>query len=210
MKLYIIRHGQSEDNVAMRQAGDSRLTSLGRQQAEATAEALRDTPIDRLYASPTRRTVETACIIGNALGLPPVLRADICERGRLFDEPGLTAGELRELCSNVQLGSDFAPDRGWAADFDGETPDEMYVRAVSVVQSLRQEHPNGTGSVAMVTHAYFSGYLMSVALGFTREQVQTNWLRMYNCGISHLEFKDHATMLWYLNSHAHVGELMTA
>ena len=209
MKLYIIRHGQSEDNVAMRQAGDSRLTSVGRLQAEATAEALRSTPIDHLYASPTRRTVETACIIGSRLGLSPVLRGDICERGHLFDDPGLTGSELQDLCANVQLGPEFLADRGWAADFPGETLDEMYNRAGSVVQSLRHDHPNGSESVALVTHAYFSGYLMSVALGFSREQVETNWLRMNNCGISHLEFKDHATMLWYMNAHAHIGELVT-
>ena len=210
MKLYIIRHGQSEANVEMVKTGDRGLTDLGRRQAEATAEWLRDTPIDLLYASPTQRTVETACIIASRLGLPPVLRSDICERGWLYDEPGLTGTELRELCSRVELGAEFDPHRGWAADRAEESKHELYDRAQAVVRSLRSDHPNGSGSIAVVTHAYFSGYLMSVALGFTREQVQSHWLRMSNCGISHLEFKDHATMLWYMNADAHIGERVTA
>jgi phosphoserine phosphatase len=194
----------------MVRTGDLGLTDLGRRQAEATAEFLRNTPIDRLYASPTQRTVETACIIANQLDLNPVLRSDICERGWLFDEPGLTGTELRDLCSRVELGPEFDPERGWAADRPDESPHEMYERAQAVLQSLRAEHPNDSGSVALVTHAYFSGYLMSVALGFSREQVESYWLRMSNCGISHLQFTDHATMLLYMNAHAHIGELITA
>lgn len=205
MKLYIIRHAQSQDNLDGLQSGDRGLTDLGRRQAEAAASALGDTPIQRLYASPTRRTVQTACIIADRLRLSPVLRADICERGWLFDEPGLTAGGLRALCDKVELGPEFSPEVGWAAGRTGESQDELYDRAHRVLRSLRADHPNGSGTVALVSHAYFSAYLISVALGFSRQQVETSWLRLYNCGIAHLEFRDHATMLWYLNAHGHLG-----
>ena len=210
MKLYIIRHGQSKDNAEAIQFGDRGLTQLGVQQALATAEALTDIPIDTLYVSPTRRTLETACILSKALPLTPIVRADICERNWLYDEPGLSSREMAELCAGLCVGPEFAPDSGWARDRNVESGDELYQRAQSVLLSLRAEHPNGSGTVALVTHAQFSGYLISVALGFSRRQVETNWLRMYNCGISHLEFRDHATMMWYLNAHSHIGAPVTA
>ncbi|TVQ37506.1 MAG: histidine phosphatase family protein [Spirochaetaceae bacterium] len=209
MDLYIVRHGQSQDNAAAVQTGDSCLTDLGRRQAAATAEAFRQIAIDRLYVSPAQRAIETASAISDTLDLLPVARADICERGWLYDQPGLSGRQMRQLCNRLQIGPEFPRDRGWAADRDSETADELYCRALHVVHSLRAEHPNGSGSVVLVSHAQFAGYLISAALGFSREQVETNWLRIYNCGISRLEFRDHATMMWYLNAHGHVADLVT-
>lgn len=100
---------------------------------------------------------------------------------------------MAQLCPGLCVGPEFAPDSGWARDRNVESGDELYQRAQGVLHSLRAEYPNGSGTVA---------------LGFSRRQVETNWLRMYNCGISHLEFKDHATMMWYLNAHSHIGEKM--
>jgi 2,3-bisphosphoglycerate-dependent phosphoglycerate mutase len=118
MQLYIIRHGQSVNNVSMITDGKDRvadppLTELGHKQADAVAQHLKsglnpDSLIDaaygrgegkpgfaitRLYCSPMLRTLQTALPISKALGLKPQVWIDIHEHGGLFldyqDERGL-------------------------------------------------------------------------------------------------------------------------
>jgi len=69
-KIILVRHGQDEDNAARILNGrrDRPLTDIGREQARATAEKLREHQIDLVYTSPQRRAWETATIIADALG----------------------------------------------------------------------------------------------------------------------------------------------
>lgn len=64
MKIYLIRHGQSEGNVRNLWYGitDLPLTDLGRQQAAQVGEKLRDVPLAAAYISPLCRASETADI----------------------------------------------------------------------------------------------------------------------------------------------------
>ncbi|NWG18397.1 MAG: histidine phosphatase family protein [Chloroflexi bacterium] len=113
MELYLIRHGQSANNVIMmaysdyehRRDVDPPLTALGQQQAEATArylaeavnlETLVEQPaenraemptgfdITRLYSSPMLRALQTAQPIGQALGLPVEVWPDVHEHGGMY------------------------------------------------------------------------------------------------------------------------------
>lgn len=70
--LFLVRHGQSMDNVAMHLGGDSGLTEKGRAQSEALARHFLGTHIPYLFRSTKRRTQEMA---------QPLLasRGDCCE-----------------------------------------------------------------------------------------------------------------------------------
>ena len=74
MKLYIVRHGQSEWNALHKVCGatDAPLTEKGRAQAAETAalvaEMTKDEPIDLIIASPLSRAQETGRIIQKACG----------------------------------------------------------------------------------------------------------------------------------------------
>ena len=63
MKLYIIRHGEPDYEH------DS-LTEMGRKQAEAAAERLKDEDLDELFSSPNGRARETAEYTAKKLDLP--------------------------------------------------------------------------------------------------------------------------------------------
>lgn len=65
MRLYIIRHGETEWNTVRRLQGqtDIALNENGRSLAKVTARALQDVPFDLAYTSPLIRAVETAQII---------------------------------------------------------------------------------------------------------------------------------------------------
>ena len=62
MKVYFIRHGQSEGNRLHLHCGwsDTPLSELGHQQARAANAYLKDIPFDRIYCSDLPRARQTA------------------------------------------------------------------------------------------------------------------------------------------------------
>lgn len=68
MKIYFVRHGHPDYT-------NDCLTELGKKQAEAAAERLKDLGIERVYSSTKGRALETAEYTARALGLE-VLRCD--------------------------------------------------------------------------------------------------------------------------------------
>lgn len=65
MKIYLVRHGETEWNKEYRLQGqaDTRLNDYGRELAVITAEALKNIPFDVIYHSPLNRAEETAVIL---------------------------------------------------------------------------------------------------------------------------------------------------
>ena len=62
MKLYVVRHGESESNRDKRFSGWSQvhLTEQGRRDAQRAGEMLAGLHFDRVYASDLQRALETA------------------------------------------------------------------------------------------------------------------------------------------------------
>lgn len=76
MKIYFIRHGQSEQNALAEQKGveewqgsDGKLTEKGRNQAKAAGEQIKDKAIDIVIASTHERALETGSLIAQKLGV---------------------------------------------------------------------------------------------------------------------------------------------
>lgn len=65
MKIYLIRHGETDYNKNKMIQGqcDIELNEYGRELARATAEGLKDVPFDVVYTSPLSRARETAQIV---------------------------------------------------------------------------------------------------------------------------------------------------
>ncbi len=98
--MILLRHGQSEFNLhftaTKRDPGipDPKLTPLGRQQAEAAAEALAEAPIRRIIASPYTRALETAAPIARRLGVPVIINPTVRERYAFSCDIGSPRTEL--------------------------------------------------------------------------------------------------------------------
>ncbi len=95
-RLVLIRHGQTEWNATGRWQGqaDPPLNEVGREQARATAHALKSQHIDALISSDLRRARETAEIIADALDLRVELDARLREVN-LGEWQGLFSDEIR-------------------------------------------------------------------------------------------------------------------
>lgn len=75
--ILLARHGETDYNAAPRRVQgrlDVPLNDRGREQARALAREAARHPIEALWSSDQRRAVETAAIVGEAIGLEP--RAD--------------------------------------------------------------------------------------------------------------------------------------
>lgn len=72
MKIYMIRHGETDWNIVKRLQGrsDIPLNDEGKRLARVTAKALEDVPFTRIYTSPLLRAKETAMIIKGERDIP--------------------------------------------------------------------------------------------------------------------------------------------
>lgn len=96
-RIVLLRHGQTDYNVAGRMQGhlDSMLTAAGREQAAAAAPVLAALAPDRLISSDLSRAADTADVVGAACGLPVKLDARLRET-HLGQWQGRTVAEIEQ------------------------------------------------------------------------------------------------------------------
>ena len=142
-RVLLTRHGQSEWNALGRWQGqaDPPLSDLGRRQAHEAARSLGS--VDAIWASDLQRAAETAVIMGDDIGVGPVvLDADLRERDA-GEWTGLTRVEIERRYPG------FLPDGrrppGW------ETDEQLLVRALRCLGRIAEAVPGG--DVLVITHA---------------------------------------------------------
>ena len=91
MKLYLIRHGETDLNKKRILQGqtNSELNDYGRELARLTAEGLMEVPFDLAFTSPLKRAKETAQIILSGRNVP------LLEETRIQE---ISLGEYEGLC----------------------------------------------------------------------------------------------------------------
>ena len=77
LRLILVRHGRTAWNVQGRVQGGGGLDEVGKAQAAALAGRLAGEPLAAVYASPTRRALQTAKPVADALGLPVRRRSSL-------------------------------------------------------------------------------------------------------------------------------------
>ncbi|KAB8144627.1 histidine phosphatase family protein [Chloroflexia bacterium SDU3-3] len=133
MKVYLIRHAESEENAldlrsrvsradfqaVLERSFHSPLTARGTQQVQATIQRLADAKIERLYTSPMLRAATTASILGQALGLAPVVVDDLREiMPTVRSGPGKVASLRRHwIGSYTKMLWPFSRHETWASAY---------------------------------------------------------------------------------------------
>lgn len=120
MRLFFIRHGQSENNALWAKNGteidrvpDPNITDMGRRQIEATARFLDfcltpdlsagtditcgfETGNIVLYCSLMSRAIQSAIVIGERLNIPVLAHLDIHESGGIYRDDPETGSQIGE------------------------------------------------------------------------------------------------------------------
>jgi len=139
-RISLVRHGQTDWNLAKRIQGSSDipLNDTGRAQAEATAAAMAGGGYDAIYASPLGRATETAEIIASHTGLDsPLPLPEVAERN-YGEAEGMTGAEILERWPEGTP----VPGR--------ETRDAVVARALPALIELGEKHPGE--SIVVVSH----------------------------------------------------------
>jgi probable phosphoglycerate mutase len=158
-RVLVLRHGQSEGNVAQVWTSSLEgwpLTEHGREQARSAGERLAGRGVTALYASPLPRAQQTAAEVGAVLGLPVEDLAGVHEL-----DVGVHEGEHDEKVGPVALrvfGAWWREEDLTAGFPGGETGLQIVERMRTALDSVADRN-EGTTSV-VVSH----GGAMAVGL----------------------------------------------
>jgi broad specificity phosphatase PhoE len=201
LRLYVVRHGETAENVHMRYLGtrDEPLTETGWKQAIQAAEALSRIPIRAVISSPMRRAADTAGQIQRACGVELRLDARLAE-GSFGRWEGLSRAEVLGLGSpDAELLERWESDSSCAPP-GGESIEDVQKRVISLVEELKSEFP--ASSVTIVSHVGPIKALLAAALGVPLQASRRLFLDPGT--ISVVEWGS-TPLLRLFNSHAHLG-----
>lgn len=141
MKLFLIRHGETQGNAERRlQHPETPLSERGCDQAERLAGRLAGEGIARILSSDYARAAMTAERVGAAAAAPVELEPLLRER---------SFGDLRGRAYADLDFDPFAPDY---APPGGESWDVFRARVASAWERVAAEIPRTEGNLAVVTH----------------------------------------------------------
>ena len=231
MRLYFVRHGQSENNALYTYTGsdlnrvdDPKLTEIGRRQAEMTAAFLAETgdPVDvdqngtsfhltHVYSSLMHRALSTGVEIAQRSNIPLFSWQDWHENGGIYLQdqetgedtirPGLNRLEMEEQFPGVVIEPTMAEDGWW--NRPPEAVDDRPVRARRVLRELIARHGRTNDRVAVISHGGFFMYFLAAVIGI--EKLQPVWFRLFNCAITRFDFIGEDQVVVYHNYVAHLA-----
>ena len=198
--LVLIRHGQTDWNVAGRWQGeaDIPLNENGRLQAQKVAQRLKNWSLQALISSDLQRAAATAQAIGEVCGLTPIYSAAWQERA-VGDFSGMTGAQAREKYPDVfsatkSIGGVLNPP-------NGEQFTDFHRRAITAYETAVSEYDGQT--IAIVSHGATLAIILSQVIGVPEGQFGRFRLNG-NTGISVVQVDDGSAHVVRLNDTAHL------
>ncbi len=207
-EILLIRHADALPDAAevvLDGAYNSQvLSGLGRKQAQALAERLRDVSLAAIYSSPIARAQQTAAPAAAALGLDVRIDDELreVEVGRIGPDlpPDATGEEIaRALRQRLNEVAAVALSTGmWSSIPGSEGSEALRARATAVVDRLAAGYPGQR--VAMVSHGGTINAYIAAMLGIERDY----FFPCANTSISVVRVKGERRLLLGLNDIAHL------
>lgn len=193
MKLYVVRHGETIENINKIMQGHipGELSPLGISQAEKIAKRLKDTPFDIIYTSDSKRALDTAKKIHQFHSTIPLIETKEL-RERYFAE--FEGKYIRDL------DFDSIPDTA-------ETIEMVRTRAKKCIDGIYEKHKNQI--VLLVGHAGINTMILSVIkdIVFSIDQYVEQISAYKNTALSFFEFsEDGAKKIHLHNCAEHLDE----
>lgn len=199
MKLYIIRHGQTDWNVLDKIQGrrDIPLNAVGKAQAAGLAKGMERRPVTAVYSSPQKRAWETAMSIAENQGVPIYPLDSLAE---------ISYGEWEGRTSRDIMSNDQALYESWrqhpatVAPPGGESLSQVDGRCHAAWEYIRSRL---TGDTAIVAHG---GTLAHFIVLLLKGQPGGKEIIVGNASITTIEYdpKEGSCRLLELNDSKHL------
>jgi 2,3-bisphosphoglycerate-dependent phosphoglycerate mutase len=164
MELLLVRHGQSEAFIdgmpfaLVDGQGDPPLSQLGQEQARLVCARLGAERIDAIYATPLRRTAQTAAPLASAAGLDVEIEPGLREV-YLGDWEG---GLFRKMVAqNHEIAQRMFAEERWDVIPGAEPAGELAERVRTAIEKMAARHPGQR--VAAFTHGGVIGQALALA-----------------------------------------------
>ncbi len=181
MKLFLVRHGETEDNVQKILQGHKggKLTKEGLEQAKKLALRLKNEKIDAIFSSDLKRCKDTTEEIAKFHNGPVYYRHDLRERlsGIFEGRPSEEMRKAREMEGKKR--HEFKPE-------NGENYIEVSERASKFLRFLLEKYKNKT--VLICSHGGFNKVLLGIIMEKPLDE-STFELEQNNCCINLIEIK---------------------
>jgi probable phosphoglycerate mutase len=202
-RLIVLRHGETDWNLEGRYQGciDTRLSSQGRREAAAVAQALSGRSLTAVYSSPLARARETAAAIAQSHDLPVRTEAafnEICHGAW----EGLTVEEVQTRFPDLYAQWRETPHAVTMPN--GESLAQVQDRVFGLLGRLRSLHDGE--AVCLVSHDVPVRLLILGALGLPPERLW--FIGLSATGLSEIEYGREWTTLHRMNSVSHLEEIV--
>jgi broad specificity phosphatase PhoE len=202
--FYFLRHGETAWNAQGRLCGstDIPLSDVGRRQAHLLARRVKQILVDALYSSPLRRALESARVIGKAIGHEPVEDRRLAElnygtwEGRTFEEIQLTTPAIYRA---------WEKDPGNLAPPKGESGVQLIERVMPFLGEMAQRHQSG--NVVVVCHKTVCRLLACHIMGTPLSEYRRR-LVMENAALNIFETREGNWRVVTLNDTSHLRKAL--
>ncbi len=205
MRLWLIRHGEPDAEVRGHCYGrlDVGLSAEGRRQLEPAAKRLASEPLSAIYASPRKRTLESAGILAVPHACGVRIDEDLREidfgdfEGLAYDEIALRYPEIYRQWMQRPTEVQFPGGESFAA---------MRVRVTRAISALRERHAGQ--SIALATH----GGVIRIALAQALSIPAANIFRIAQryAAVNLIVFMDHHPIVELVNQDFTTGSSSAA
>lgn len=191
MKVYLLRHGETEGNVKGSYSGitDTPLTELGKQQAVDAHLRFEDIKFDVVVSSPLSRALDTARVFTDT----KILTNEGLKEMNFGLFEGMTYDEIQEKYPEEA--------KKWAGTTkgytfpEGESLNSFYDRVIKVYQDIIEN--NQVENLLIVAH---SGVIKSILAEEISEGFDHFWkFKIDNCKVAIVEYSDDYKYLTALN-----------
>lgn len=188
MKIYLVRHGETEWNKEYRLQGqaDTKLNDYGRELARITSEALKEIPFDIIFHSPLNRAEETARILKRDWEIPIIADERLKEMNFGESEgchiPTIQKTPTDPLYNFLNNPGEYVPPKS------GETFEELYKRSLDFMTGEILPLEGKYENVLIVAHGALNRSILNPIAGIP---VSDFWeIRLKNCAVSIIDLTD--------------------
>ena len=190
MKLYFIRHGQTDWNIVKRLQGatDIPLNENGEELARRTGEGMKDIPFDLIYTSPLKRAFRTAELVRGNRDIP-IISDDRLREICFGDYEGLISKSEGYSIPDPEFSNFFKKPESYKTPPNGESIESLIKRTGEFLEELKSKDELQDKTILISSHGAAVRALLCNnekcdISGFWGEGVHKN------CGVSLAELRD--------------------